>query len=133
MFFIEPDKPTSLTVSLLKNLLIFPGDILMLLHTGIFAEMVNKRRYSKNTLKDMLGFTDNEVDALYQKTSNPQTLEKIYVQRFEEIIKNITINKVMSGSNRRNVIKKVDIRTKSANYVLLYATRSTGGKDPYAT
>lgn len=129
MFFIDPDTPSSLTAFLLNNLLSFPGDVIMLLHSGIFAEMVNKKRYSENKLIDMLGYDKHQVKDLYKKTNNPQDLEKIYVDRYEQIIKNIEIKRITSGSNKRDIIKKVPIKTKSRNYILLYATRKTGGRD----
>jgi three-Cys-motif partner protein len=42
MFFVDPATPASLTMATLKKLLVFPGDLILLLHPGIFAEMYKK-------------------------------------------------------------------------------------------
>ena len=129
MFFIDPDTPESLRARTLQSLLCYPGDVILLLHPGIFAEMVNKRFYGKGTLKKMLDLNDDEVEKLYNNSHTPSTLHHYYVYKYENIIKNITIKGINSGSNKRDVLKKVDIKTRSGYYVLLYATRSTGGSN----
>jgi hypothetical protein len=130
MFFIDPPAPESLRASTLKKLLPFPGDVLMLLHTGIFAEIVNKKRYTQDKLIDMLDIGQGEIDRLYSRTHKPEDLYRYYVTRYEKIIGNIEILKIQSGSKVRDVIKTVEIKTKTGHYVLLYATRRTGGSDP---
>lgn len=127
MFFIDPPTPESLRASTLNTMLSFPGDVILLLHTGIFAELVNKKRYTKSKLQDMLGISEAEVDELYSRTHKPEDLQNYYVDRYKDLISKIEIQKVQSGSNVRDIIKTVEIKTKSAHYVLLYATRRTGG------
>ena len=53
MLFVDPPSPSTLNVSILKRLLVYPGDFLMLLHPGTFAEMVSKRRYNIETIQTM--------------------------------------------------------------------------------
>lgn len=127
MFFIDPGSPPSLRMSTLRSLLVYPGDLIMLLHPGIFAEMVKKKKYKDETLKEMLDLRDYEINKLNRFTV-PQ-LQKLYVDRYINEIRKIEIRKITKGSPFREIITPVHIRTKSSYYVLIYATRKTGGPD----
>lgn len=125
MFFIDPGTPASLTFATLKELLVFPGDLILLLHPGLFAEMYKKGRYRSSTLKSMLELSNQEIKDLETKTV--KELQTLYVQKYCSLIGNIRIRNITTGSTVRNVIMTVDIQTKSGYYVLLYAVRTTGG------
>lgn len=129
LLFIDPDAPRNFSMRTLENLLQYPGDLLMLLHPATFAEMILKDRYKVETVQNMLGVDENEANRLFEIKSST-TLSNYYVERFENVIKNTTIRKLVSGSNQRNIIIKIPIKTGSqTSYYLLYATRKTGGKD----
>ncbi|MGH9982467.1 MAG: three-Cys-motif partner protein TcmP [Nitrososphaeraceae archaeon] len=129
MLFVDPGSPENLDMNMLKQLLGYPGDLLMLLHPGIFAEMINKKRYKITTLRSMLGLQTEDVQSIYTNTHTPSKLITAYVDRYKEAVKEIEMRRLTKGSRFREKITEVPIKTGEANYVLLYATRETGGRD----
>lgn len=105
MLFIDPDSPERLRMSTLRELLTFPADLLLLLHTGIFAEMINKKRYRPNTVMDMLDINSAEISQLLSKTHKPSYLRK------RETIQNCEIKRITSCSNRCDCLIPVSITT----------------------
>jgi len=127
MMFIDPGSPQNLRMSSLKKLLSFPGDVIMLLHPGLFSQMVNKKRYKPETLQSMLDISIAESRQLLSKTYSPSRLGDYYVGKYKKAIQDIEIRKIITGSSRREVIKTASIKTIQSKYTLLYATRKTGG------
>jgi three-Cys-motif partner protein len=127
MLFIDPDAPRNLKMQTLKEMLKFPGDLLMLLHPGIFAEMTMKKRYNEKTLMSMLGIDRKEAESLMTERQEPAVLSEYYVKKYEAAIKGTPISRLKQGGNKREVVIKVHISTKQSSYLLIYATRETGG------
>lgn len=128
MLFVDPPSPATLKMSALRSFLTYYGDVMMLLHPGTFAEMVMKKRYKQETLVDMLDIDQNNAQTLLN-SSNPSELVEYYIRRYENVIRDTKIDRVIRGSDHRDIIIKVPIRTRQLNYYLLYATRTTAGKD----
>jgi three-Cys-motif partner protein len=129
MLFVDPGSPENLDISMLKKLLSYPGDLLMLLHPGIFAEMANKKRYAVTTLRSMLGLQSEDAKSIFKNTQMPSKLVKYYIDNYREAIKKIEMQRLIKGSKFREKITEVSIQTGGAHYTLLYATRETGGSD----
>ena len=128
LLFIDPDTPANFSIDTLIKLLQYPGDLLILLHPGIFAKQVLTHTYRPETLETMLGISETEAKDLLSYTSSDE-LSNYYVQRFKDVIGKVQIRKLKPGSHTRNVIESIPIRTKKQHYELLIATRVTGGTD----
>ena len=127
---MDPPSPSTLNISILKRLLGFPGDLLMLLHPGTFAEMVYKRRYNVESMLTMLNIDAKEAELLLsRKSHSAEELGEYYLRKYKAAIKNTKIRGVHTGSEYRDIIIDIPIRTAQSSYTLLYATRTTGGKD----
>jgi three-Cys-motif partner protein len=127
MLFIDPPTPVSLELPTIKNLLTFPSDVIMLLHSGIFATQVKKRIYNPSTLQKMLGIGPEEANNLLESNYSHKNLEDYYTKKWEREVKNVKEIGIYSGSPFREIVVIVPLRTKESNYYLLYATRQTGG------
>lgn len=129
LLFVDPDRAANFSMNILAELLRFPGDLFVLLHTDTFVEMVNKERYNITTIQNMLGITEEEVGNIFELKTNKEKAE-YYVRRFESTIRNTRIDKLRNGSNHRDIIITIPITIgPSTSYYLLYATRKTGGGD----
>lgn len=127
MLFVDPDSPRGLKMKTLKKMLSYPGDLLILLHPGIFSEMTMKKRYNAESLMSMLDIGESEARSLLTTKQTPSKLADYYVGEYENAIRNTSIRRLRDGTNRRNVVVKVPIRTKQFSYLLIYATRQTSG------
>lgn len=127
MLFIDPPNPSSIELSLLKSVLSYPSDIIMLLHSGIFAAQVKKQIYNPSTLQKMLGIDSDEANWLLHSKHSHQRLEDYYARKCQEVIQSTREIGIYSGSQFRDVTVVIPIKTTASNYYLLYATRKTGG------
>ncbi|MGH9988391.1 MAG: hypothetical protein ACRD8W_31030, partial [Nitrososphaeraceae archaeon] len=128
MLFVDPPTPASLDMQTLKQILMFPSDMIMLLHAGIFAKQVKTKLYKPETIQVMLDIDAQKATNLLYDKHSYEYLERYYVTRYEEAIKNVRINGIYTGSPYRDVLIRVPLRTTKSNYFLIYATRTTGGK-----
>ncbi len=126
MMFVDPGSPGRLSMQTLTNLLTYPGDLIILLHQELFVEMVLKKRYNTDTIQRMLGMNKTDAESLFNKSK--AELSRLYVKRFVDTIQGVKIDRLSSGSNYRNVVSSIKIRTDKQTYTLLFATRTTGGK-----
>ena len=113
MMFVDPGSPENLDMNMLKKLLKDPGDLLTLLHPGIFAEMVNKKRYEVGTLESMLDIQNREAEKMRTNTQAPYKLINLYVDKYKEAVKYTEVEGL------RNKITEVSIKTGEAYYTLL--------------
>lgn len=126
MLFVDPDTPGNLKMQTLKKLLQYPGDLILLLHPGIFIEMVMKKRYKEESLIAMLDISASEAKDLLSEKQTQAKLSEYYVKKYQDAIRETPIKR-LKGQNRRNVIIKVPIQTRQSSYLLIYATRNTSG------
>jgi hypothetical protein len=127
LIFFDPPTPREMPLKPISKLLSIPSDVIALLHTGIFAENVNMRRYKPDTLTDILNCDIKTAESLLGQTHTVHELENLYLERFCILLGSIKMD-VSSGSNVRDVIKYIPLRTKKGRYHLIVATRKTGGK-----
>jgi hypothetical protein len=127
LIFFDPPSPDEMPLKHISKLLSIPSDVIALLHTGIFAENVNMRRYKPDTLTDILNCDIKTAESLLGQTHTVDELENLYLERFCTLLRSIKMD-VSSGSNVRDVIKRIPLRTKKGHYYLIVATRSTGSK-----
>lgn len=127
LLFVDPDSPRNLHMNTLKQLLHYPGDLLMLIHSGTFVEWLQKDVYANKTLKDMMGITDDGVSEL---KSYPTLAEKeeFYIKCLADAVTGTTMRNISDGHNTRKIIFNVKLKTANRTYYnLLLAVRRTQG------
>lgn len=127
LIFFDPPSPDEMPLKHISKLLSIPSDVIALLHTGIFAENVNMRRYKPDTLTDILNCDIKTAESLLGQTHTVHELENLYLESFCKPLTSIKMD-VSSGSNVRDVIYCIPLRTKRGRYHLIVATRKTGGE-----
>jgi hypothetical protein len=129
LIFFDPPSPDEMPLKHISRseLLSIPSDVIALLHTGIFAENVNMRRYKPDTLTDILNCDTKIAELLLGQTHTVDELENLYLESFYKLLTSIKMD-VSSGSNVRDVIYCIPLRTKRGRYHLIVATRKTGGE-----
>jgi hypothetical protein len=128
LIFLDPPSPKEMPLRFLGELLSIPSDVIALVHTGIFADNVNMRRYTPDTLASILNCDIREAELLLQGTHTMEELENLYVQKFRELLQVTTMRDIISGSPTRNFIKPIRLSTGKRHYHLVVATRATGGE-----
>jgi hypothetical protein len=128
LIFLDPPSPGEMPLGFLKKLLSVPSDVIALLHTGIFAELVNTKRYSPDTLANILDCDAREAEPLLHQTHGIEELGKIYVNKFCELLRETRMQGIISGSPTRDIIKPIRLSTGRRHYHLVVATRTTGGE-----
>jgi hypothetical protein len=128
LIFLDPPSPKEMPLRFLGELLSIPSDVIALLHTGIFADNVNMRRYTPDTLASILNCDIREAESLLQNTHTMEELENLYVQKFRELLQVTKMRNIISGSPTRNFIEPIRLSTGKRHYHLVVATRATGGK-----
>jgi len=129
LIFIDPPFPSSLRFRFLKKVLTVPSDVIALLHTGDFAENVNKRRFSPKTLASIIDENINEARSLLEQTHSTEELENLYINKFIKILKETKMEGIYKGSTIRDRVIPISIRTVKGHYHLVVALRNTGGKE----
>jgi len=128
LIFLDPPSPSAMPLGFLKHLLSVPSDVIALLHTGMFAELVNTKKISSNTLSKILDCDASEADRLLQRSYNTEWLEDVYIERFVELLHDTVMQGISSGSRTRDVVLPIRLRTGKRHYHLVVATRTTGGE-----
>ncbi len=128
LIFLDPPSPSAMPLGFMKHLLSVPSDVIALLHTGMFAELVNTKRISPNTLAKILDCDITEADSLLQQSFSTELLEEVYVETFVNLLKYTVMQGISSGSRTRDVILPIRLRTGKRHYHLVVATRTTGGQ-----
>jgi hypothetical protein len=128
LLFLDPPSPSELPLKYLPPLLSVPSDVIALLHTGVFAESVSKKKYKPETLENILNCDSKTAQSLLQQTHRVDELEDVYLRSFCNLLRKTEIE-VVKGSRVRNAIKSIRLRTRRRHYHLIVATRTTGGAD----
>jgi hypothetical protein len=128
LIFLDPPSPKEMPLRFLGELLRIPSDVIALLHTGIFADNVNMRKYRSDTLASILNCDIKDAESLLQNTHKIEELENLYVQKFCELLQVTPMHGIISGSRTRDFIKSIRLSTGKRHYYLVVATRTTGGK-----
>jgi hypothetical protein len=129
LIFLDPPSPGEMPLGFLKKLLSVPSDVIALLHSGIFAELVNTKIYSPDTLTNILDCDTRQAESLLQQTHGIKELGEMYVNKFCELLRETRMQGIISGSPIRDVIKPIRLSTGRRHYHLVVATRTTGGKE----
>jgi len=120
LIFLDPGGPTEIGASLLKHLCSLPGDLFILFHPTIFAEMV-LRKWSIDVITKKCAFTlelnENTAKSLKEKKINE--LEKLYMTEICNLIKNSRIRLI----NKPRTVILIPLKTRKRHYYLLYSIR----------
>ena len=129
LIFLDPPSPSAMPFRFLKELLTVPSDIIALLHTGIFVKHVYEQKYTVDTLAKILDCDKSEAELLLQRTHSYEELEKIYVNKFRNLLHGVRMQGISKGSPYRDFVKEIRLYTGKGHYHLIVATRTTGGQE----
>lgn len=129
IIYIDPPSPDEMQCSLLKDILRYPSDVIMLVHSGLFAENVNKKRYDNSKLTKILG-NSQEAKQLLEGKYSVEELEDRYINILTNILRETRMSGIIGerGSDVRNHVITIRLSTKRRHYHLIVAVRRTGGK-----
>jgi len=131
LLFIDPPTPSKINLAGFIKLLEVPSDVIILLHDGLFAEII-KRGWYKGMEKDLTyALTmrgSEEIDFNELRKMKLEDISSYYVKVYESALKETKIKGIKDGSETRSEIIKFSIRTKRRHYTLLLGVRKTRGK-----
>jgi len=131
LLFVDLPSPSQISLAGFVRLLEVPSDVIILLHDGLFAEIIKRGLYRTMEKGLRYALTENASEEISFDDLKRMKLEEIssyYVGIYEGVLKRTKIWGIRDGSQTRNKILKFPIRTKRRHYTLLLGVRETQGK-----